>query len=177
MQHGRIQVVRALLQQAPGRLGVGLVQFAPVVAGLVLSTAPVQTGPIRLADDAAPIGGSPFYVDPNSAAMRASKANPDSPELAYIANTPQAYFIDNLSDEHQQIVREAGKATAVAAWEDYKDSIDADREFLRSAGVTVTPMTDEDRAKMIEKTTPLVNKLLADNDWAPELAAKIADVK
>ncbi|WP_210419633.1 hypothetical protein [Mycobacterium sp. ELW1] len=60
-----------------------------VVAGLVLSTAPVHTGPIRLADDAAPVGGSPFYVDPNSAAMRASKANPDSPELAYIANTPR----------------------------------------------------------------------------------------
>ncbi len=63
-----------------------------VVAGLVFSTAPpVHTGPpIRLADDAAPpAGGSPFYVDPNSAAMRASRANPDSPpELAYIANTP-----------------------------------------------------------------------------------------
>ncbi|MCV7216567.1 glycoside hydrolase family 6 protein [Mycobacterium crocinum] len=67
-----------------------------VVAGLVFSTAPVHTGPIRLADDAAPAGGSPFYVDPNSAAMRASRANPDSPELAYIANTPQAYWIDNL---------------------------------------------------------------------------------
>ena len=67
-----------------------------VVAGLALSAAPVHTGDVRLADDAAPIGGSPFYVDPNSAAMRASRANPDSPELAYIANTPQAYWIDNL---------------------------------------------------------------------------------
>ena len=38
VQHGRIQVVRALLQQAPGRLGVGLVQFAPVVAGLLRVT-------------------------------------------------------------------------------------------------------------------------------------------
>ena len=28
--------------------------------------------------------------------MRASRANPDNPQLAYIANTPQAYFIDNL---------------------------------------------------------------------------------
>jgi endoglucanase len=67
-----------------------------VFAGLVVSAVPVHTGPTRLADDAAPIGGSPFYVDPNSAAMRASRANPDSPELAYIANTPQAYWIDNL---------------------------------------------------------------------------------
>ncbi|WP_163747295.1 glycoside hydrolase family 6 protein [Mycolicibacterium helvum] len=70
---------------------------AAVVAGMVLATEPVHAGPaIRLADDSAPIGGSPFYVDPNSAAMRASRANPDSPELAYIANTPQAYWIDNL---------------------------------------------------------------------------------
>ncbi len=67
-----------------------------VVAVLALTAAPVHTGGVRLADDAAPIGGSPFYVDPNSAAMRASRANPDSPELAYIANTPQAYWIDNL---------------------------------------------------------------------------------
>lgn len=69
---------------------------AAVVAGMVLSAAPVHTGPVRLADEASPAGGSPFYVDPNSAAMRASRANPDSPELAYIANTPQAYWIDNL---------------------------------------------------------------------------------
>jgi endoglucanase len=67
-----------------------------VVAGVVFAAAPVHTGPIRLADDAAPVGGSPFYVDPNSAAMRASRANPDNPQLAYIANTPQAYWIDNL---------------------------------------------------------------------------------
>jgi endoglucanase len=69
---------------------------AAVVAGMIVSAAPVHTGPVRLADEASPAGGSPFYVDPNSAAMRASRANPDSPELAYIANTPQAYWIDNL---------------------------------------------------------------------------------
>ncbi|OYN81123.1 glycoside hydrolase family 6 protein [Mycolicibacterium sphagni] len=72
------------------------VMTVAVVAGMVLSADPVRTGPLRLVDDAAPAGGSPFYVDPNSAAMRASHADPDNPELAYIANTPQAYWIDNL---------------------------------------------------------------------------------
>src|SRR6185312_9300475 len=40
----------------------------------------------------------PFYVNPNSAAMRAANsAEPPSPELTGIANTPTAYWMDNLS--------------------------------------------------------------------------------
>lgn len=97
--------------------------------------------------------------------------------IATLELVSNAYFLDNLSPEHQEIVRAAGQATAIKAWEDYKDSIDADREFLQSHGVTVTPLSEEDRTELISKTTPLVNKLLADNDWAPELTAKIADVK
>ncbi|WP_082690362.1 glycoside hydrolase family 6 protein [Mycobacterium sp. M26] len=50
-----------------------------------------------LADEANPLAGLPLYVNPNSAAMRASAADPSSPELAYIANTPQAYWMDQLS--------------------------------------------------------------------------------
>ena len=49
---------------------------------------------MRLAADANPLAGMPFYVNPNSAAMRAAQqANPPSPELTAIANTPQAYWI------------------------------------------------------------------------------------
>jgi endoglucanase len=58
---------------------------------------PVQVGPaptVRLADDASPMAAQPFFVDPNSAAMRAANADPASPALAYIATTPQAYWID-----------------------------------------------------------------------------------
>ncbi len=50
-----------------------------------------------LADEANPLAGLPLYVNPNSAAMRAANADPSSPELAYIANTPQAYWMDQLS--------------------------------------------------------------------------------
>jgi endoglucanase len=55
--------------------------------------APV-TGTVRLVDEANPLAGMPFYVNPTSAAMRAAQgANPPSPELTAIANTPQAYWI------------------------------------------------------------------------------------
>src|SRR3954451_13132091 len=50
---------------------------------------------LRLAaDECNPLGGAPFYVNPTSAAMRAAQsANPPSPELTAVANTPQAYWI------------------------------------------------------------------------------------
>jgi endoglucanase len=64
--------------------------------GLVADPAPVSPAPVvRLAaDEANPFAGAPFYVNPTSAAMRAAqKADPPSPELTAIANTPQAYWI------------------------------------------------------------------------------------
>lgn len=70
---------------------------AAAVAGSGLLAGPVHVGPApatRLASDANPLAGMPFYVNPNSAAMRAAQqANPPSPELTAIANTPQAYWI------------------------------------------------------------------------------------
>src|ERR1700741_3637863 len=58
---------------------------------------PVQAGTaaaVRLADDANPLAGMPFYVNPNSAALRAAQhGDPPSPELTAIATTPQAYWI------------------------------------------------------------------------------------
>ncbi|MGY4711490.1 glycoside hydrolase family 6 protein [Mycolicibacterium sp. CBM1] len=66
---------------------------------LVAEPAPVVPAPsIRLAEDVNPLAGLPLYVNPNSAAMRAANsANPPSPELTYVANTPQAYWMDQLS--------------------------------------------------------------------------------
>ncbi|OFJ54925.1 glycoside hydrolase family 6 protein [Mycolicibacterium grossiae] len=65
--------------------------------GLVHAPAPVEQAPsIRLVDDANPLVGLPFYVNPNSAAMRAANGA-GSPELTTIANTPTAYWMDHLS--------------------------------------------------------------------------------
>jgi endoglucanase len=59
---------------------------------------PVHVGTdaaVRLAaDEANPLAGAPFFVNPTSAAMLAAqKADPPSPELTAIANTPQAYWV------------------------------------------------------------------------------------
>jgi endoglucanase len=65
---------------------------------IVLAVAALHGGPapaVRLAaDEANPLAGAPFYVNPTSAAMRAAQgANPPNPELTAIANTPQAYWV------------------------------------------------------------------------------------
>lgn len=71
------------------------------VAAMGLSADPVQVGPapaVRLATVANPLAGMPFYVNPASKAMAAADgADPRSPELDAIANTPTAYWMDQLS--------------------------------------------------------------------------------
>jgi endoglucanase len=64
----------------------------------VLLAQPGSAPAVRLADAANPLAGQALYVNPNSAAMRAAQGtNPPSPELAAIANTPQAYWMDQAS--------------------------------------------------------------------------------
>lgn len=79
------------------RLTVPLLAVAAVV-GAGVSAIPVQVDPgssVRLVDEANPLAGRPFYVDPISAAMVAARnANPPNPALTTVANTPQAYWID-----------------------------------------------------------------------------------
>jgi endoglucanase len=71
------------------------------VAGVVASAGllPVARPPaVRLVDDANPLAGQALYVNPQSAAMRAAQsADPPSPELTAIANTPTAYWMDQAS--------------------------------------------------------------------------------
>jgi endoglucanase len=93
------------------------------VAVLACHANPVQAGPsptVRLASDANPLDGAAFYVNPNSAAMRAAQsADPPSPELTAIANTPQAYWMDQLStpavDAKYIAAAQASGATPVLA--------------------------------------------------------------
>ena len=88
--------------------GVGAVArwISPFLAVAILAVVggvaePAQVGStraVRLVDDANPLAGQNFYVNPASAAMRAAQsANPPNPELNAIANTPQAYWMDQLS--------------------------------------------------------------------------------
>ena len=54
----------------------------------------VQTPLVRLTDEVNPLAGRPFYVDPISKAMLAARNDPSNAQLATIANTPQAYWLD-----------------------------------------------------------------------------------
>lgn len=94
--------------------------------------------------------------------------------LEIIAN---ADLLSEMSENQRQIIREAGKAAAEQAWSDYIASVDKDRKTLQDAGMTVTECTAEDKAKIIEKIQPTIDKLLAENDWAAELTEKIKAVQ
>ena len=91
---------------------------AAAVAGMCFLAGPVQIRPaptMRLADDANPFAGMPLYVNPNSAAMRAAQhADPPSPELTAIANTPQAYWIVPGSSA-STVAKYTGDAAAAGA--------------------------------------------------------------
>ena len=63
-----------------------------IAAGLAVGPEPA----VRLAADANPLAGQTFYVNPHSKAQRAANNDP-SPELALIAATPTAYWMDHIS--------------------------------------------------------------------------------
>ncbi|WP_341727865.1 TRAP transporter substrate-binding protein [Brooklawnia sp.] len=86
-------------------------------------------------------------------------------------------FLDSLTEEQLKIVQDAAKKATEQAWDNYIASIAKDRQTLIDNGLTVTPLTDADRAVLVEKTKPTVDKLYADNDWAKELVTKIENVK
>ncbi len=88
------------MSSAVGAVARWIAPFLTVaaVAVIVLSAEPMQAPALRLASDANPLAGMSLYVNPDSAAMRASQgADPPSPELTAIANTPQAYWMDQAS--------------------------------------------------------------------------------
>jgi endoglucanase len=84
---------------AAGAVARWIAPFLTVAAvigtGFLADPMPVGRAPaMRLVSDGDPLAGAPFYVNPNSAAMRAAQsANPPNAELTAIANTPQAYWI------------------------------------------------------------------------------------
>jgi endoglucanase len=93
------------------------------VAGVAVTAAepvPVRTDAVTLlADGPNPLAGWNFYVDPISVAMRAANnANPPIPELTRIANTPQAYWLDEAfpaATVGNTVSRYAGAAQAAGA--------------------------------------------------------------
>ena len=94
--------------------------------------------------------------------------------MTTVVNVP---FFNSLSAEHQKIVQDAAKEASVSAWETYIKSVDADRQKLKSLGVTVNPCSESERAKFIQAIQPTLNKLYAENNWAKAAIEKIGNVK
>lgn len=72
---------------------------------------------VRLVDEANPLAGKPFYVDPISSAMRAAKGS-NNPQLAAIANTPASFWLDQAfpsSTVAGTVARYTGAAQAAGA--------------------------------------------------------------
>lgn len=89
------------MTSAAGTVARWISPFLAAVAVVGLGCVTTQQGgvpapAIRLVDDANPLAGQTFYVNPNSKAMRAANGA-GSPELTAIANTPTAYWMDHLS--------------------------------------------------------------------------------
>jgi tripartite ATP-independent transporter DctP family solute receptor len=94
--------------------------------------------------------------------------------LEIIVSAP---FYDKLTPAQQKIISDAAKATTVKAWDDYIKSVDNDRKFLQDKGVTVTPTTAADQARIIQMITPLTNKLFAEHAWAKPLTDRIKAIQ
>jgi tripartite ATP-independent transporter DctP family solute receptor len=88
-----------------------------------------------------------------------------------------APFYDSLTAEQQKIVSDAAKATSVKAWDDYIKSVDNDRDFLRGKGVTVTPASAADQARIIQMIQPLTDSLFSQYSWAKSLTDRIKAVQ
>ncbi len=97
--------------------------------------------------------------------------------IATLELVVSAPFMDDLSEEHQQIVRDAARNTSEKAWSNYIANVDKDRAFLKEQGMTVTSLSEADREKMIDRIEPLTKKLLEENDWAEDLTSRIREVK
>ncbi|MDR2662385.1 MAG: C4-dicarboxylate ABC transporter substrate-binding protein, partial [Treponema sp.] len=72
---------------------------------------------------------------------------------------------------------DAAKAASVKAWDDYIKSVDNDRKFLQDKGVTVTPTTAADQARIIQMIQPLTDSLFAQHAWAKPLTDRIKAIQ
>ena len=84
---------------------------------------------------------------------------------------------NSMDPADQQVFQEAAKAASDAAWDMYIDQMEADRQFMIDEGLTVTDLTEEDRAAMIEKIQPVYDYLDSQYEWAPAVREMINNIE
>jgi tripartite ATP-independent transporter DctP family solute receptor len=97
--------------------------------------------------------------------------------IATLEILASASFLDKLTAEQRKVIEDAAKAASAQAWDDYIKSVDADRAFLVSKGVTVTPTSAADQARIIQMIQPLTDSLYSQYSWAKPLTDRIKAVQ
>ncbi|GAB6391175.1 MAG: DctP family TRAP transporter solute-binding subunit [Treponematales bacterium] len=98
--------------------------------------------------------------------------------IATLEIVTNAKFLDGLPAEAQAVIRDAAKKAMASAWDGYIAELGDERAYLTGKGVTVTPCSTSDQAKIQAAIKPLVDKLLSDNAaWAPALIQKVQAVR
>ncbi|MCL2379976.1 MAG: TRAP transporter substrate-binding protein [Treponema sp.] len=97
--------------------------------------------------------------------------------IAIMPTVINTQFLNSLSQEHQQIIRNAARAASISAWENYLLSLDSDRERLRELGVTVTQLDEAERERIIQAIQPTLAMLHEQNPWAQEAIERVGNIR
>lgn len=84
---------------------------------------------------------------------------------------------NSMDDADRAIFEEAARATSDAAWDLYIEQLESDEQFMIDEGLTVSELTEEDRAAMIEKIQPVYDYLDSQYDWADDIREMIAGIE
>lgn len=86
-------------------------------------------------------------------------------------------FWKDLSPEDQAIFEQVAQETSDYAWDLYIEQLETDRDFMKDNGLTVTEVSEEERAKIVEKVQPVYDYLNSKYDWAQGIMDMIAQTK
>lgn len=86
-------------------------------------------------------------------------------------------FWKELTEEDKAAFEQAAAEASDYAWDKYTEQLETDISFMKENGLTVSELTEEDRAKMIEKIKPVYDYLDEQYEWAPGVREMIANIK
>ncbi len=86
-------------------------------------------------------------------------------------------FWNELTSEEQNAFSEAAEAASDYAWDLYEKQLDADVDFMKEHGLTVTELSEEDRGKMLEKIQPVYDYLNSQYEWVDSVREMVSNIK
>lgn len=86
-------------------------------------------------------------------------------------------FWDAMSEADRAAFERAAEEASDYAWDLYISQLDADKQFMTDAGLTVTDLTPEDQTAMIQAIQPVYDYLDSQYEWAPGVREMIAGIE